>query len=101
MAEPTAPDHVTVLVPRTLMSVTGDRRRIELEISSGETVADVLNKLASSYPVFDRRVRDETGALRRYVNLYLDGADIRRIGGISTPIDPGQEIQIIQSVAGG
>jgi molybdopterin converting factor small subunit len=51
--------------------------------------------------VLGRRIRDETGALRRYVNVYVDGEDVRLLGGVSTEVAPGQEIQILQSVAGG
>ena len=92
---------ITVLVPRTLMSVTGDRRRVNVPVAETTTVADVLDLLAAEYPIFDRRVRDETGTLRRYVNLYVDGEDVRRLSGVTTEVRPGQEIQIIQSVAGG
>ncbi|GAA1111997.1 hypothetical protein GCM10009582_06980 [Arthrobacter flavus] len=51
--------------------------------------------------MFARRIRDETGALRRYVNVYVDGEDVRRLAGLSTPVPPGAEVMIIQSVAGG
>jgi molybdopterin synthase sulfur carrier subunit len=92
---------LTVRIPRTLTSTTDDQRLIEISAESGETVADVLDGLASRYPIFDRRIRDETGAQRRYVNIYLDGEDIRRLNGLATPIDDVAELQIIQSVAGG
>ena len=92
---------LTVRIPRTLTSTTDDQRLIEVSAESGQTVADVLDDLASRYPIFDRRIRDETGAQRRYVNIYLDGEDIRRISGLATPVDNVSELQIIQSVAGG
>jgi molybdopterin synthase sulfur carrier subunit len=92
---------LTVRIPRTLTSTTDDQRLIEISAESGQTVADVLDDLASRYPIFDRRIRDETGAQRRYVNIYLDGEDIRRMSGLATPVDNVSELQIIQSVAGG
>jgi molybdopterin synthase sulfur carrier subunit len=92
---------LTVLMPRTLMSVAGEQRRIEVAPSDDDTVAALLDELAARYPIFDRRIRDETGAQRRYVNLYLDGEDIRRLDGLGTKIGTAQELQIIQSVAGG
>jgi molybdopterin synthase sulfur carrier subunit len=92
---------LTVRIPRTLTSTTDDQRLIEISAESGETGADVLDGLATRYPIFDRRIRDETGAQRRYVNIYLDGEDIRRLNGLATPIDNVAELQIIQSVAGG
>jgi sulfur-carrier protein len=92
---------LTVLIPRTLMSVAGEQRRIEVAASDDDTVAALLDQLAARYPIFDRRIRDETGAQRRYVNLYLDGEDIRRLDGLGTKLGTAQELQIIQSVAGG
>lgn len=92
---------VTVLVPRTLMSATGDQRRLQVPFELGGTVGRLLDVLAVQYPLFDRRLRDETGALRRYVNLYVDGEEVRRLRGVATEIRPGQEVRIIQSVAGG
>ncbi|BAS11644.1 putative sulfur carrier protein slr0821 [Arthrobacter sp. Hiyo4] len=48
-----------------------------------------------------RRLRDETGALRRYVNMYVAGDEVRRLQGLETEVSPGQEVLVIQSVAGG
>lgn len=93
--------HVTVLVPRTLMSVAGEQRTLEVEIGDSTSIAALLDGLAARYPVFDRRVRDETGAVRRYVNVYVDGEDIRQLDGVATVLEPGQQVRIIQSVAGG
>ena len=92
---------VTVVVPSLLAKVTGDQRELRVPVEDGATVAQVLDRLAADYPVFDRRVRNELGAVRRYVNLYVDGEDIRGLDGPATRIGPGQELLIIQSVAGG
>jgi molybdopterin converting factor small subunit len=51
--------------------------------------------------VLARRLRDETGALRRYVNIYVNGDEVRRLRGLETEVAAGQEVVIIQSVAGG
>jgi molybdopterin converting factor small subunit len=64
-------------------------------------VSHVLDVLAGEFPILGRRIRDETGALRRYVNVYVDGEDVRLLGGVGTEVTPGQELQILQSVAGG
>ncbi|HKU10938.1 MAG TPA: MoaD/ThiS family protein, partial [Sinomonas sp.] len=60
-----------------------------------------FDSLAGPYPILARRIRDETGRLRRYVNVYVDGEDVRRRDGLETPVADGQEILVIQSVAGG
>jgi len=92
---------VTVVVPSLLAKVVGDRRELEVGVDGASTVAGVLDRLAADYPVFDRRVRNELGEIRRYVNLYVDGDDIRGLDGTGTQLRPGQELLIIQSVAGG
>ena len=48
-----------------------------------------------------RRIRDETGAVRRFVNVYVDGDDIRHADGTATPLRDGSEVHVIPSVAGG
>jgi sulfur-carrier protein len=92
---------VTVVVPSLLAKVMDDRRELQVGLDGPATVAGVLDRLAADYPVFGRRVRNELGDIRRYVNLYVDGEDIRGLDGIGTQLRPGQELLIIQSVAGG
>jgi molybdopterin converting factor small subunit len=48
-----------------------------------------------------RRIRDETGQVRRFVNVYVDGDDVRFNGGLATPVRDGAEVQVLPSVAGG
>ncbi|MCU1604596.1 MAG: thiS [Modestobacter sp.] len=92
---------VTLLVPRLLAECTGGRCELSLPLPAGGTVGSVLDVVAAQHPVFDRRVRDETGALRRHVNVYVDGEDVRRADGLATPVPAGAEVMVIQSVAGG
>ena len=63
--------------------------------------ADLAGPAAQRWPRFERRVRDERGELRRYVNVYVDGDDCRHLGGLATPVADGAEIQVLPSVAGG
>ena len=92
---------VQVVLPRALEPLAGGRRRLEVPVPEGGTVADVLDALEREHPVLGRRVRDETRSLRRFVNVYLDGDDVRRLAGTACPVADGQELRIIQSVAGG
>ncbi|MBC2639980.1 MULTISPECIES: MoaD/ThiS family protein [unclassified Rhodococcus (in: high G+C Gram-positive bacteria)] len=92
---------VTVRVPRALASIVGGERSVHVPLDAASTVSDVLDVLAGEFPILGRRIRDETGALRRYVNVYVDGEDVRLLGGVGTEVTPGQELQILQSVAGG
>lgn len=92
---------VTVLIPTLLRPLIGDRSRVPVPAPSPVPLARLLDDLHQGYPVFARRIRDETGALRRYVNVYVDGEDVRRLEGLATPVQPGAEVMIVQSVAGG
>jgi molybdopterin converting factor small subunit len=92
---------VTVLIPTLLRQFVEDRSTVEVPLDAPTPVSAVLDALADGRPVFARRIRDETGALRRYVNVYVDGEDVRRADGLATPVVPGSEVMIIQSVAGG
>lgn len=92
---------VRVLIPTLLRPLVEDRPMVELPLEAPVPVSAVLDRLADGRPVLARRIRDETGTLRRYVNIYVDGEDVRRADGLATPVPPGAEVMIIQSVAGG
>lgn len=92
---------VSVLVPRLLQSMVGGSDELRLDVDDGATVAELLDVIGAQFPKFNRRLRDETGALRRFVNIYVDGDDVRRKDGLATQVAAGQEVMIIQSVAGG
>lgn len=89
----------TLLIPGTLRADSGGASR--LQVAAAGSLKDVLDELAARYPRLERRVRDEAGQLRRYVNIYVDGEDVRRIAGQDTPVTDRAEVQILPSVAGG
>lgn len=92
---------VKLLVPRLLQPLAGGNGELALDVGEGAPLAELLDAVAAQFPVFGRRLRDETGTLRRFVNIYVDGDDVRRLQGLKTRIAAGQELMIIQSVAGG
>lgn len=93
---------VNVLIPSLLRPVTGGQEELRLDVeAAGATLAELLDAIGAQYPVFNRRVRDETGSLRRFVNIYLDGDDVRRLDGLKTRVAAGSEVMVMQSVAGG
>ncbi len=92
---------VTVLVPSLLRQFTDGQQELRLAVEGPVSVAEMLDVIGAQFPIFNRRVRDETGALRRYVNVYVERDDVRRLRGTATEVQPGQEVLIIQSVAGG
>jgi molybdopterin converting factor small subunit len=92
---------VIVWLPGVLRADAGGATRITTELAAGATLGDLFAALAQAHPRLERRVRDERGEIRRYVNVFLDGSESRRCGGLTAPLRDGQEISIIQSVAGG
>lgn len=89
-----------VRLPAALADVTGGRRSLDVA-ADGADLRAVLDALAVEHPVLGRRLRDETGALRRYVNVYVDGADVRGGAGLATTVAEGATIDVLPSVAGG
>lgn len=91
---------VEIVLPGVLADLAGGRRHLQLEPAGG-TLADLLDALAAAHPLVGRRIRDEAGALRRFVNVYVDGDDVRFAGGPAAPVPDGAVVQVLPSVAGG
>jgi molybdopterin converting factor small subunit len=91
---------VQVLLPGVLASLAGGAKHLDVQ-PTGETLADLLDALAAEHPLLGRRIRDETGQVRRFVNVYVDGDDVRFQGGLATQVRDGAEVQVLPSVAGG
>jgi molybdopterin converting factor small subunit len=90
---------ITILVPGALRKEAGGEGQLRVEDAA--TLGDVLDTVASRWPLLHRRIRDEQGQIRRYVNVFVDGEDCRHVGGLQTPVRDGTEVQVIPSVAGG
>lgn len=88
----------TVWLPGQLAMRTGNRRWVR---ASGRTVRELIDALDRDYPGLGFNLRHETGELRPYVNVFLDGEDVRYLQGLDTPLDAGATVHIIHSVAGG
>ena len=89
---------VTVKVPPQLASATGGDRSLTAD---GSTVGEVLDALYAQHDELRDRVADGDGTLRRFVNVFLDGEDIRFLDGLETTVPDGAELQILPAVAGG
>ena len=88
----------TVRIPTILQSYAGGASTVPVD---GSTVRDVLADLDSSCPGIAARVLDDGGALRRFVNVYVDDDDVRFISGLDAPVRDGAVLSIIPAVAGG
>ncbi len=88
-------------LPAALVDVAGGSRDLEVTAAGTTTLAGVLDALAAVHPALGRRLRDETGALRRYANVYVDDVDVRTVGGLEAAVAPGATVVVLPSVAGG
>ena len=89
---------VTVKIPTQLRAVTGGAAETSGE---GATVGEVLDSLYAQHEELKDRIAGEDGGLRRFVNIYLAGEDIRFLDGLNTPVPDGAELTILPAVAGG
>jgi molybdopterin synthase sulfur carrier subunit len=89
---------VVVRIPTPLQSLTGNNSQVE---AKGATVSEVLVDLEQQYPGVKERLRDETGKLRPFVNIYVNQEDVRFLQGEETPLGQRDEVSIIPAIAGG
>jgi sulfur-carrier protein len=91
---------VQVVLPGVLADLVGGRRQFDVEAGGG-TLADLFDALAAQHPLLGRRIRDEAGQLRRFVNVYVDGDDVRFEQGLATELRDGMQVHVLPSIAGG
>ena len=89
---------VTVRIPTTLRPLAGGNPTVSVQ---GSTLAEVLANLEAAHPGFAERLLDDTGALRRFVNVFVADDDVRYLDGLNTPVPDGETVSIIPAVAGG
>ena len=89
---------VMVRIPTPLRRMTGGKDKVEVESS---TLSEMVDTLESTYPGFKERLVDENGELRYFVNIYVNGEDVRFLQGLETITKTGDEVSIVPAVAGG
>lgn len=89
---------MTVLLPSALAERTGNRTTVAV---AGGTVREVIEALDAAYPGLRFNLCHETGELRPFVNVFVDGRNVRFASTLDTPVAPGSVVHIIHSVAGG
>jgi molybdopterin synthase sulfur carrier subunit len=89
---------VNVRIPTPLRKLTN-----ELDVVSGDggTLTSCIESLEQQYPGLKERLCDEAGELRRFVNVYVNGEDVRFLAGMATALKAGDEVSIVPAVAGG
>lgn len=89
---------VTIEIPTAFRRFTDGAPRVDC---SAATVAEVLNQLTSRFPALSRHVRDESGQIRQFLNVYVNEEDIRFLGGESCSVKEGDRVLLVPSIAGG
>jgi molybdopterin synthase sulfur carrier subunit len=89
---------VTVRIPTTMRPLSGGAKQVEL---SAGTLSEVIEALEATHPGFKDRLVDEAGALRKFVNIFVDEDDVRYLDGLNTAVPDGITVSIIPAVAGG
>ena len=89
---------ITVRIPSPLRRLTNGADKVQVD--SG-TLSGCIDALEKQFPGFKERLIDEDGNLRHFVNVYVNGEDIRFIDDIQTKVQTGDEVSIVPAVAGG
>jgi len=89
---------VTVRIPTPLRRITNGQDKVSVD---GQDLEEVVAALEEQFPGIKDRLCDEHGALRTFVNLYVNGEDIRFLDGLKTATKAGDEISVVPAVAGG
>lgn len=89
---------IQVLIPTPLQKFTNNEASVELEATS---VAALVEALDGTFPGIRARLCDDSGKLRRFLNIYVNSEDIRFLDNETTALSDGDEVSIVPAVAGG
>ena len=89
---------VQVRVPTPLRRFTGGAEEVS---ANGATMAALVNDIELRYPGIKERICDEEGKVRRFVNIFVNGDDIRFLNNLDTALKDGDEVSIVPAIAGG
>ena len=88
----------TVFIPSVLRANVGGAKSLELD---GDSIRAVVEALVSKHPSLRSQLLSEDGELNRFVNVYINGQDVRYMAGLETPVAPADEVRLLPAMAGG
>ena len=88
----------TVYIPSVLRSNVGGAKTLELE---GDSIRSVVDALVEQHPSLSGQLLTDDGELNRFVNVYVNGQDVRYLSGLDTPVATGDEVRLLPAMAGG
>ena len=91
-----------VIIPSPLRNLTNGERKVNLEVDNNvPSIENIILALNNLYPGILGKILDDQNQLHKYVNIFIDGEDVRYLDGINTLIKDNDEISIVPAVAGG
>ena len=87
-----------VWIPQVLRSAVGGQKQVQLE---GGTIRELVAALVAKYPSLEQQLLDQSGDLNRFVNVYVNGQDVRYLNGLDTPVAQRDEVRLLPAMAGG
>jgi molybdopterin synthase sulfur carrier subunit len=88
----------TIFVPTPMRKVTGGQGKIKIQAS---TIQEAIERANAAYPGFRERVLDGDGEIKRFINVFVNGVDVRTLQGRATPLREQDEVAVIPAMAGG
>lgn len=88
----------TIFVPTPMRKVTGGQGKIQVD---ARTLQEAFEQANASYPGFSDRILDQGGEIKRFINVFVNGVDVRQLQGRATPIRDGDQVAVIPAMAGG
>ena len=88
----------TVFIPSVLRANVGGAKSLELQ---GDSIRAVVDGLVAKHPSLRSQLLNEDGELNRFVNVYVNGQDVRYMAGLETPVAPADEVRLLPAMAGG
>ncbi len=88
----------TVYIPTPLRRLTGGQSKVEVE---AHTVQELVQALEARYPGMADRLLDDSGQVKRFINVFVNDAEIRTLQGLETPLQSQDQVSIVPAMAGG
>jgi molybdopterin synthase sulfur carrier subunit len=88
----------SIRIPTPLRKLTNE---IEVVNSDATSLREAVEKLEAEFPGIKERIVDDSGEIRRFVNIYVNGDDVRFLDNLNTALKPGDDVSIVPAVAGG
>ncbi|MFL2677380.1 MAG: MoaD/ThiS family protein [Dehalococcoidia bacterium] len=92
---------IKIIIPSPLRTFSNGERSVNFNLQESSSIADSINELEKQFPGIAAKIIDEDNNLHNFVNIFMDGEDVRYLDGINTKLTHNCEISIVPAVAGG